>query len=31
MHRTGSSGRFEFVDSTTLDSGIVILNYRAVR
>jgi dihydrofolate reductase len=31
MHRPGSSGRFEFVDSTTLGSGIVILNYRAVR
>jgi dihydrofolate reductase len=31
MHHPGSSGRFEFVDSTTLDSGTVILNYRALR
>ena len=31
LHHPGSSGRFEFVDSTTLGSGIVILNYRAAR
>jgi dihydrofolate reductase len=31
MHHPGSSGRFEFVDSTTLGSGVVILNYRAAR
>jgi len=29
LHRAGSSARFEFVDSTVLDSGIVILTYRA--
>ena len=29
LYRAGSSGRFEFADSTTLDSGIVILTYRS--
>jgi dihydrofolate reductase len=29
LHHPGSSGRFAFVDSTTLGSGFVILNYRA--
>lgn len=29
LYRTGSSGTFEFVDSNTLDNGIVILTYRA--
>ncbi len=31
LHHPGSSGRFELVDSTTLGSGVVILNYRALR
>ncbi|MFG2004131.1 dihydrofolate reductase family protein [Spirillospora sp. NPDC048911] len=29
LHRTGSSGRFEHVDSHTLKNGIVILTYQA--
>jgi dihydrofolate reductase len=29
LYRPGSTGMFEFADSTTLDSGIVILAYRA--
>jgi dihydrofolate reductase len=29
LHRAGSSGRFEFADSTRLDNGIVILTYRS--
>jgi dihydrofolate reductase len=29
LHRSGSSGTFELADSMTLDSGIVILSYRA--
>lgn len=29
LYRAGSSGRFELVGSTTLDSGIVILTYRS--
>jgi dihydrofolate reductase len=28
LHRAGSSGRFEHVNSTTLTNGIVILDYR---
>ena len=28
LHRAGSFGRFEFADSTRLDSGVVILTYR---
>ncbi len=31
MHRPGSSGRFELVGATTLGSGVVVLDYRAVR
>ena len=31
LHRPGSSGRFELVDATTLGSGVVVLDYRAVR
>jgi dihydrofolate reductase len=29
IHRAGSAGRFDLVDSTRLDSGIVILTYRS--
>jgi dihydrofolate reductase len=29
LFRPGSSGRFDLVDSTTLESGVVILTYRA--
>ena len=29
LHRAGSTGRFDLVDATTLDSGIVILSYRS--
>ena len=29
IHRAGSSGRFDLVDSTSLDTGIVILTYRS--
>jgi dihydrofolate reductase len=29
IHRTGSTGTFTHTDTTTLDSGIVILTYRA--
>ena len=29
LYRSGSSGGFELADSLTLDSGIVILSYRA--
>ena len=29
VHRTGSSGSFELAESTALESGIVILSYRA--
>jgi hypothetical protein len=29
LYRTGSSGTFELADSTSLDSGIVILTYRS--
>jgi riboflavin biosynthesis pyrimidine reductase len=28
LYRPGSTGRFDLADSTTLDSGIVILSYR---
>ena len=30
LHRSGSSGTFDLVDSTTLPGGIVILTYRAL-
>ncbi len=30
LHRAGSSGTFRLADSTALESGIVILSYRAV-
>jgi dihydrofolate reductase len=29
IHRAGSAGRFDLVDSTSLDTGIVILTYRS--
>ena len=29
IHRAGSAGRFDLVDSTRLDTGIVILTYRS--
>ena len=29
LYRAGSTGRFDLVDSTALDSGIVILSYRS--
>jgi len=29
LYRAGSTGRFDLVDTTTLDSGVVILSYRS--
>jgi riboflavin biosynthesis pyrimidine reductase len=29
LYRAGSSGSFELADSTSLDSGVVILTYRS--
>jgi dihydrofolate reductase len=29
LYRAGSTGRFDLVDTTTLDSGVVILTYRS--
>ncbi len=29
LYRPGSSGSFELIDSTSLDSGVVILSYRS--